>query len=198
MKYTETTYLMKKRLAGALHEALCQKSFAKITVSDIVDSCGVNRKTFYYHFSDIHALLQWMFAEEFRELMQPYDMLNDYVSLANGVMDYVEQNETIFHNLVNTVGEDGLKRALYDEICELQSRVVSGFETRANISFEEEFRAFLVKFLADAIVGILMEWIRRRRYRNREKTIEYLRDIFRAAIPGLIEHRVHLDDKKLF
>lgn len=198
MKYTETSYLMKKRLADALRTALVQKSFAKITVSDIVDSCGVNRKTFYYHFSDIHALLRWMFAEEFRKLMHPYDMLNDYVSLANSVMDYVEQNETIFHNIVNTVGEDGLKRALYEDIQDLQSRVVSGFETRYSATFEEEFRTFLVKFLADAIVGILMEWIRRRRYRNREKTIEYLRDIFLAAIPGLIEHRVHLSDEKIF
>ena len=198
MKYTETSYLMKKRLAGALREALVQKSFAKITVSDIVDSCGVNRKTFYYHFSDIHALLRWMFSEEFRELMHPYDMLNDYVLLANSVMDYVEQNEVIFHNIVNTVGEDGLTRALYEDIQDLQSRVVSGFETRYGVTFEEEFRAFLIKFLADAIVGILMEWIRRRRYRNREKTIEYLRDIFLAAIPGLIERRVHLSEEKIF
>jgi hypothetical protein len=37
-----------------------------------------------------------------------------------------------------------------------------------------------------------MEWVRNRRYRNREITIEYLRDFFRAAIPSLIEHRVHL------
>lgn len=196
MKYTETTYLMKKRLAGALKEALTQKSFSKITVSDIVDHCGVNRKTFYYHFADIHALLRWMFGEEFRELMHPYDMLTDYGCLANSVMDYVEQNEVIFHNLVNTVGEDGLKRALYEDIQELQSRVVSGFEVRYGARFEEDFRGFLVKFLADAIVGILMEWIRKRRYRNREKTIEYLRDIFLSAIPSLIERRVHLEEQK--
>ena len=196
MKYTETTYLMKKRLAGALKEALTQKSFSKITVSDIVDHCGVNRKTFYYHFADIHALLRWMFGEEFRELMHPYDMLTDYSYLANSVMDYVEQNEVIFHNLVNTVGEDGLKRALYEDIQELQSRVVSGFEVRYGARFEEDFRVFLVKFLADAIVGILMEWIRKRRYRNREKTIEYLRDIFLSAIPSLIERRVHLEEQK--
>jgi hypothetical protein len=119
-------------------------------------------------------------------------MLNDYVAIANGVMDYVEQNEALFHNIVDTVGEDSLNRALYGNVYALQNKVVSGFENRYQISFEEPFRAFLVKFLSDAIVGILMEWVRNRRYRNREITIEYLRDFFRAAIPSLIEHRVHL------
>ena len=198
MKYTETSYLMKKRLAGALMEALRQKSFAKITVSDIVDTCGVNRKTFYYHFADIHALLRWMFAEEFRELIHSHEELNDYVGIADSVMDYVEQNEDIFHNLINTVGEDGLKHALYDDVQSLQSRILGSFETRSGVCFEQDFRTFLVKFLTDAIVGILMEWIRRRRYRNRETTIEYLRDIFRVAIPGLIEQHIHLERKKLF
>lgn len=194
MKYSETSYLMKQRLAGALEEALKQMSFPKITVSQIVDRCGVNRKTFYYHFSDIHALLCWMFREQFRTLMQPYEEIADYAALANGVMDYVEENEIIFRNLVDTVGEDALKRALDDDVGHLQDRVVGGFETRYGVLFEEDFRNFLVKFLTDAIVGILMDWIRKRKYRSREGTIEYLRDIFRSAIPGLIEQRIHLKD----
>jgi hypothetical protein len=97
---------------------------------------------------------------------------------------------------VNTVGEDSLKRALNDDIRALQDTVVSGFETFYGVRFEAEFRAFLVKFLADAIVGILMDWIRRQQYRNRENTIEYLRDIFRATIPGLIERHIHLVGEK--
>lgn len=38
-----------------LAEALCQlletKTLEKITVKDIVARCGVNRQTFYYHFT---------------------------------------------------------------------------------------------------------------------------------------------------
>ena len=196
MKYAETSYLMKKRLANTLHESLKQKSFSKITVSDIVADCGVNRKTFYYHFADIHALLRWLFTDEFEALIKSYDMLSDYAAIANGIMDYVEQNEALFHNIVHTVGEDSLNHALYDNVYALQNRVISSYESRYQIAFEEPFRAFLVKFLSDAGVGILMEWVRNRRYRNREMIIEYLRDLFRSAIPSLIERRVHLADQK--
>ena len=193
MKYAETTYLMKKRMAGALREALMQKSFSKITVSDIVDTCGVNRKTFYYHFSDIHALLQWMFREEIRALFQPQDVFRGYAALANNVMDYVEQNEILFRNVTNTVGEEGLKLALYEDIQEVNSHVVGHFEQRYGARFEEGFRCFLIKLLTDAIVGILTDWIRNKKFRNREDIIKYLHDIYIVTIPGLIEHRIHLE-----
>ena len=196
MKYSETSYHMKQRLADALEDILEEKAFQKITVGDVVTLCGVNRKTFYYHFADIHALLCCMFHERFCLLIKTNYEHTDYLALANSIMDYVEQNEAVFHNLVNTVGEDSLKRALNDDIRALQDTVVSGFETFYGVRFEAEFRAFLVKFLADAIVGILMDWIRRQQYRNRENTIEYLRDIFRATIPGLIERHVHLVGEK--
>ena len=32
-----------------------KKPLSKITVSEIIADCGVNRKTFYYHFEDIYA-----------------------------------------------------------------------------------------------------------------------------------------------
>lgn len=195
MKYSESSYQMKHKMSETLQQALTRKSFSKITVSDIVTECGINRKTFYYHFSDIHALLQWMLSSELCDILGTCDRMGGYVLLANDVMDYVEKNEVIFYNLLNTAGEDVLKKVLYEDILKLQEHVITSFEARYGAHFEEDFRSFLVKFLADAIVGILMEWIRKRRYRDREKTIEYLRDIFQTAISGLIERRIHLSEK---
>ena len=120
----------------------------------------------------------------------------DYVVLAEGVMGFVEQNEQVFLNLIGTAGEDGLKRVLEDGVHHLQEKVVTSFETCYAAHFEEDFRAFLVRFLTDAVVGILMDWIRRQEYHNHEHTIEYLRDIFRTTIPGLINGGIHLKNEK--
>ena len=32
-----------------------ERPLSKITVKDIVDECGINRNTFYYHFEDISS-----------------------------------------------------------------------------------------------------------------------------------------------
>ncbi len=37
------------------------RSIEKITVKDIVEDCGVNRKTFYYYFKDIYDLTESVF-----------------------------------------------------------------------------------------------------------------------------------------
>ena len=43
-----------------MKELMKRKSLEKITVSDIVQNCGLNRQTFYYHFQDKYDLVNWI------------------------------------------------------------------------------------------------------------------------------------------
>ena len=47
----------KRALAASLIKLLSQKPLDKVTVKDIIEDCGVNRQTFYYHFKDIYDLV---------------------------------------------------------------------------------------------------------------------------------------------
>ena len=55
---------MKPNTRKAIKESfmllLNQKPLSKITVKEIVANCGINRNSFYYHFSDIPTLLTSM------------------------------------------------------------------------------------------------------------------------------------------
>lgn len=48
----------KEVIIKTLFELLNEKPLAKITVKDIVERCGVNRNTFYYHFRDISDVVE--------------------------------------------------------------------------------------------------------------------------------------------
>ena len=50
----------------------------------------MNRKTFYYHFEDIYALLHWMLQEEAIEVVRNFDLLVDYEDAIIFVVDYIE------------------------------------------------------------------------------------------------------------
>lgn len=39
-------------------ELLEQRPLKDITVKDIVETCGINRNSFYYHFQDLPALIE--------------------------------------------------------------------------------------------------------------------------------------------
>ena len=46
----------KERLENAFWELLADRDYRKITVTDVVREAGVNRNSFYYHFSSLPEL----------------------------------------------------------------------------------------------------------------------------------------------
>lgn len=52
------THDTKQAIASALIELCEQKDFRKISVQDITKKVGLNRQTFYYHFTDKYDLLR--------------------------------------------------------------------------------------------------------------------------------------------
>lgn len=62
--------ITKRAMAAAMKELLRDRPFAKVNVSDICDACGMNRKSFYYHFQDKYELMNWIFFNEYVHRMQ--------------------------------------------------------------------------------------------------------------------------------
>ena len=74
--------ITKKALVSSL-VALCdEKKLNKITINDIVNKCGVNRNTFYYHFADIYDLLDYMFKSEYDDFIKN---IKSYSDLGKGI-----------------------------------------------------------------------------------------------------------------
>ena len=65
-------------IASKFKEMLRTKSLSKISVSELIRQCGINRKTFYYHFEDIFALLKWTMEQETIKIIRQYDLFRDY------------------------------------------------------------------------------------------------------------------------
>ena len=63
----------KTAIKEAFMTLLNKKPFDKITVKEIVEECGINRNTFYYHYEDIYDLLQAVLDDEVQAAMQSVD-----------------------------------------------------------------------------------------------------------------------------
>jgi len=57
-----TRQLLEEAFSQLIHE----KDFQSITVQDITERAGINRATFYAHFADKYALLDYKIRQEFR------------------------------------------------------------------------------------------------------------------------------------
>ena len=64
MQKVSESLITKKAIAYGLKELTKKKSFDKITIRDITETCGLNRQTFYYHFQDKYELADWIYYNE--------------------------------------------------------------------------------------------------------------------------------------
>lgn len=58
---------MKQRIASTFTQLARSGDVDKITVTSLVEACGISRQTFYYHFQDILDVLQWCFQQAVEE-----------------------------------------------------------------------------------------------------------------------------------
>jgi AcrR family transcriptional regulator len=73
----------RKLLQEAFLKLMSQKSFQAITVQDISAEAMVNRSTFYDHFVDKYALMEYTVSEQFREQLMSNLPHQDHYSVEN-------------------------------------------------------------------------------------------------------------------
>jgi AcrR family transcriptional regulator len=59
----------RRLIVDAFFSLMAEKSFHAISVQDIAERATVNRATFYLHFEDKYALMDWVMRDMFREAL---------------------------------------------------------------------------------------------------------------------------------
>lgn len=187
MTHEEISLQTKKQFAEALKQAMKKKPFQKITVSELVKACGTNRKTFYYHFEDIYALLKWMFEQEAIDVVKSFDLIVDYDEAIRFVMDYIEENEHIISCAYDSLGRDALKTFFYVDFEKIMEALIASAEEMQGVRLDAGYREFLCRFYTEGLSGIMVEWIQNRERRDRETMIEYVVAGVRDSMLGIME-----------
>lgn len=173
----------KDMLAEALKELLTRRSLDKITVKDIVENCGVNRQTFYYHFHDIYDLMEWILRNAADRLMHEQMDYSNWTVGVQTLMRYLQQERVLvlnaYHSVSHEVVADYLKKLLRPYIL----RVIQTQARELTPPAPEEDVDFLTEIYTITAAGILMEWIGRRM--ELEGTQERMDKLF-AAIDGSV------------
>jgi probable dihydroxyacetone kinase regulator len=186
MKHAVTTLNTKRALAASLKKFMGEKPLSKITISEIVADCGINRKTFYYHFEDIYALLKWMLEEEAIEVVRQFDLLADYREAVLFVMNYVRENKHLLCCAYDSMGRDEMKRFFYADFIELIRGIISNAEQRLGMRADDELKEFLAHFYTEGLAGLLIDEFTDRKGHDPEKAVEYLSLILNCSLPQIL------------
>jgi probable dihydroxyacetone kinase regulator len=184
---SETSSLRTKQaLAAALKEKMKTKPFSKITVRELIEECGVNRKTFYYHFQDIYALLRWLFEEEAIQVIKQFNLLLDWEDAIGFTCDYIQENRDVLQCACQSIGRDILKRFFFSDFIGIIESVVSDSEKRMNRFLPSALKSYYCKFLTEAIAGMMLSYIEEDYSYSRQDSIDNITVILRTSITGLL------------
>lgn len=186
MKHEEITLTTKKALAASLKKQMVKKQLKKVTVSEIITDCNLNRKTFYYHFEDIYALLKWMLEQEAVEIVKQFDLLVDYKDAILFVLDYVEANAHILNCAYDSMGRDEMKRFFYADFIGIMGTLIDSTEKDLGVSVSLDFKEFLCNLYTEALAGVLIDWVKNRKKHDRNKVLQYLSLIMRTSLPAVL------------
>ena len=188
MKHELTNQRTRQMFAASLRRLLEKKALSKITVSEIAADCGVNRKTFYYHFDDIYALFKWMLEQETIEVVNKFDLLIDHQEVIEFVMDYVIKNKHILNSAYDAVGREGLKRFFYADFIGIIEKYIQNLAEKNGVEIDADYRHFLAEFFTEAVAGTILSWCAgtQSSIKDREKLLLYLENIFCSILPGML------------
>lgn len=187
MKHEITTFNTKKTIAASLKKFMEKKPLSKITVSEIVADCQINRKTFYYHFENIQDLLKWMLEQEAIEVVKNFDLLLDYEDAINFVLDYVEENKHILNCAYDSIGSNELNRFFHNDFNSIVMTIINRYEEIMGIKVDNNFRIFICDFYTEAIVGMIVRLLKNKHPYDRKKLIEYLSLTIKSSLPAVLK-----------
>lgn len=149
----------KRALEASLKKLLLQKPLNKITINDITEDCGVNRMTFYYHFKDIYDLVDWILVEDAQQALEGRQSVDDWNQAFLDVLLKIQANKLLVLNVYRSVSREQVEQYLYKMVDPLLHEFADK-ESR-DFSIQDGDKQFVIDFFKYALVGVVLEWIRK-------------------------------------
>ena len=89
-----------------------ERPLSEITVKDIVEKCGINRNSFYYHFQDLPTLLEEIIKEEAEGFIHSYPSVNSMVECFDAMIEFASKNKKAIMHIYRSVSREAFERHL--------------------------------------------------------------------------------------
>jgi len=151
----------RKMIRQAFFEILKEKSFEKITVTDIVKRADVNRSTFYAHYPDVMGVVEEIqeenleYTQNFMDNINFKDFYENPKPHLQSIVKLVAENNELYRLLMTsamaTKQLDKLKYIIIERTLETLEGT-NRFESR----FELEFAT---RFFMGGVVDVYTQWL---------------------------------------
>ena len=161
-----------------------ERQFSDITVKSIVEECGINRNSFYYHFQDIPALIEEIIMDHLDRFIQKYPTIDSAETALNAAADFTMENRRAMLHIYQSANRDIYERYLWKECEYFVSAYGKTFSFTSDIS--EEDRRIIMHFYKCECFGLVIDWLNRRMEPDIHREISRLCELHHGMIEEMI------------
>ena len=151
--------LTKRAIQESFKKLLSTQPLDKITVKNITDDCGVNRNTFYYHYSDIYQLLEEIFLAEAQKSVDEMVIGQSWEEGLKTGLCFVKENTKLVSPVYNSLHRETIARYLYSVSLDFVNKFIDKASQQLKLSVSDDDKKFIASFYKYAIVGIVLDWL---------------------------------------
>ena len=107
-----------------------EKSFDKVTVTELVQRMHVNRQTFYYHFNDLYDLLEKIYISDGEQMIGDNRTDDSWEKGMLAIFQYILANKAFVYNTYYSINRNYLEHFLYDRAYDLIKPVLKAKNPR--------------------------------------------------------------------
>ena len=192
----ESSHATKQAISASLKELMAQKPLEKITVSEIMDHCGMVRQHFYYHFEDIYDLVRWMFQEEAVSLLKRQEGALLWQEGLLQLFQYLQENRAVCLCALNSLSRTHLKHFFHTDIYATIHRTVTAVAEELGYDAEEGNLELLTHFYVIALTGLVESWLLGEIDRTPEELIQFTDTLLRDQARGAAMRQVEKEERQ--
>lgn len=175
----------RKAIMQSFMKLVDQRPINKVTIKDIVEDCGINRNTFYYHFSDIPALIEAIVQEEAAELFQTHPTITSYEECIHLAIQEIQKNKRAVLHIYNSSNRDIYEHYLM-QMC--QYIVETYFNTLlGDKKIDRRDREIIVTVYSCQCFGLFIDWLNNNLSDEFPQRVERLCELRKGMLEEMLE-----------
>ncbi|MBU5270487.1 TetR/AcrR family transcriptional regulator [Clostridium cochlearium] len=182
----------RKMIREVFINLLNERPLNKITVKDIATVCEINRNTFYYHYTDIYALLSEIFQIELQTVIDEY---NDTLSWEESFIvatKFALENKTAIYHVYNSMQREELVNYIYNVSGNIMTLYIEKISN--GISASSGDKKLIASFYQCALTEMVLRWISSGMKEEPETIIRRIGKLFNGNIELSLKRSANLDD----
>ena len=147
----------KREIKNSFIKLLTERPISQITVKDIVEDCGVNRNSFYYHFQDIPSLLEEIIVEMTAKVIETLPEESTFEEKVTAALEEIDSNKRMIYHIYGSSNREFYEKQLM-KICDYVTRTYIRSRDYSEKVASKDLE-FVISYLKCELFGQLIDWL---------------------------------------